>query len=84
MITAAKLQKAQKEIEEAEQVVKQEMPNAEFVFIGLDEGCIYFRVIARLNKVTPQQIRDIKEKTRFATLEESKNGIYKAEFSVML
>lgn len=81
MIAAREFYKAQKAIESARQQTESEMPQAEFIFIGMNEFCIFFNVVAQLSLITTDaHIRNLKEKTRFALISEEIGLIYRAKF----
>jgi len=80
MITAINYYKIEQAIEEAEDIVSDEMPRAEFAFIGVDETHIYFNVACQLPETSEKQMKDIKEKTRFEVVEENTILVYWASF----
>jgi lipopolysaccharide export LptBFGC system permease protein LptF len=85
MITAESFQKAQRTLNEAQNIVDVEMPNAKVVFVGADNDYLFFNVIAKRSQVTDQQIKDIKEKTRFETItEHDTNLLWRSEFKINL
>lgn len=84
MITAETFKKAQSSIDSAKQQAISEMPNGEFVFIGMDNESIYFRVVAKLSKITKEQIEGIKVKTRFSVTKEITRGLYSTEFKMLI
>lgn len=82
-IPASTINKGLVEIERAKSVAKDIMPNAEFVFVGMTNEHIVFNLVAKTDQITDQEIKDIKEKTRFACTNEEKNWcVYKGEFVV--
>lgn len=76
MISAISFQKAIKAQASAKQQVLAEMPEAIFALQSVDDYCIYFGVLALCKETSDQQIRNLKEKTRFALLGETNSGIY--------
>ena len=82
MITAINYYKIDQAIEEAEDIVSDEMPRADFAFVGVDETHIYFNVACQLSKTSEKQIKDIKEKTRFEVVEENTALVYCASFKM--
>ena len=81
-IDAYTIEKGMKNIEEAKRIAASEMPQAKFVFVGMDSKFIFFNVVAR--SATEDEIRDIKEKTRFYPLSENTRPIYKGEFKMRI
>jgi len=73
-----------KNIAEAERIASREMRKAKFALVGADSEFIYFNVVARLTDVTENEIRDIKEKTRFEPLSESRHPIYVGKFRMRI
>lgn len=83
MVTAYNLEFATGLIERCKEIVKREMPNGFFCLKGIDNKAIYFNVIAKLNEVTENQMRDIKAKTYFYAYEETtESNIYRGSFIV--
>lgn len=82
MIPAATVEKALKTKDEAKRIAKSEMPSGEFVFQGMDEKYVYFRVASK--KATKNEIRDIKEKTRFEAIVERESPIYVGDFRIRI
>lgn len=82
MISAYTLAQASKTVEEASRIAKVEMPQATFVFVGIDAEYVYFNLIAK--HITQQQSRDIVQKTRFIPISQACNGIYKGEFQISI
>lgn len=82
LISANVLENALKEKEVASVIVKKEAPNAYFVFKGIDKESIYFSVVAKKSQITEDEIRNLKEKTRFQTIEENNHPIYTGYFKM--
>lgn len=85
MITAESFQKAQTTLIEAQGITKVEMPDAKLIFVGADNDYLFFNVIAKRSAVADQEIKNLKEKTRFETISEHDTHlIYRAEFKMNL
>ena len=84
MISATTLTQANKIVESSKVAALQEMPNATFVFKGLDSENIYFDVVCKLSKTNESEIKDLSEKTWFNPVSESSISIYKGEFSASI
>ena len=84
MITAIEFQKAQKAIESAKDATLIEMKNATFVFTGVDNKHIYFNVIGKLAEISDIEIKNLRQKTRFVPLMQTKKTIYKGAFRMAL
>ena len=84
MISAYTFKKIQETITRAEAVVKQEAPKASFVFEAVDGlgEYVYFKVVCKNGMITPQQIRDLKEKTNFEPGLEDISFIYSGSYRV--
>lgn len=84
MISADFFNKAIKTLDRAKEIVKTEMPNAEFFFLGIDEveKQVHFNMVAKSYNFTPQQVKDLKEKTPFLLLDEFTKPFYKGHFSI--
>ena len=85
MITAESFKKAGAALQEAKRDTESWMPKAKLVFIGADNDYLFFNVVAKASSITEQQVRNLKEKTRFQTICVKSNGLlYQAEFKMNL
>ena len=84
MIKALRLKQADQALSDAISAASSEMPQATFVFVGLDNDYIYFNVVAKMSKITDSQMRDITEKTSFVPISIQAKGIYKGEFKMTI
>ena len=82
MLNINDLAKGLAAIEEAKRIVNIEMPNSTFKLDGIDGENIYFSVVVKSSQITKEQIESIKEKTRFVIIEENKNIVHTAKFSM--
>lgn len=79
IIEAKKIEKALHLVEIAKVITAQDMPKSAFVFKGIDNDKIYFRIVCKNKDTNEQQIRDIQEKTPFGFDEISIEPFFKAE-----
>lgn len=85
MITAKTFQKAIEAQGSAKQQLSSEMPNAVFSLMSVDEEFIYFAIAVGEKETNKQEIKDLKEKTRFLLIDEYvSNNCYCASFKMYL
>lgn len=83
MITAANFIKAQQVEASARLVAAQEMPNSHFVLVGVDNDFVYFDIVCKMSQTTPEQIRDIVEKTQFQVVLDTISNIHNQDKPVI-
>ena len=76
------IERMNKEIESAKEVVKEEATNAEFVCTGTDGKYVYFNVVAKKSHITENQIDCLATKTRFIKISEDCRVIYIGMYKV--
>jgi len=84
MIKAKRLEQAEQALSDARSAASSEMPQAAFVFVGLDNDYVYFNIVAKMSKITASQMRDITEKTSFVPISIKSKGVYKGEFKMTI
>ena len=84
MLSAYAFNKSHDTINEAMRIIQREMPKAKFVLIGVSEQQVFFNVVCKLHETNAREMTDIKAKTRFMPLKETKEFVYKGEFSIAI
>jgi len=82
MLTAYEIEKGMKNLEEAKRAATSEMPEAQFVFMGMSAEFVYFNLVAKPHMLTLKQRTDIIQKTRFMPLSISEEPVYIGKFKM--